>query len=170
MRPQRSKSRLRCPAFRSKRTTGRESVGATFQLGGKFGIGRSGGIRNATLISLTSEERRARPHIGASQRAKRRVSNRLARAAGNPSAMAVLNRSPASRRSHGSVNGGGSLPVSAENNARQPLDFEHVEPGTFRFAGLDQYAIGTVGIVDRAHTVFEIGLPLGSPTPSISGV
>src|SRR5215472_17576565 len=63
MRPQRSKSRLRCPAFRSKRTTGRESVGATFQLGGKFGIGRSGGIRNATLISLTSEERRARPHM-----------------------------------------------------------------------------------------------------------
>jgi len=45
---------------------GTESVGATFQLGGKFGIGRSGGIRNATLISLTSEERRARPHIGAS--------------------------------------------------------------------------------------------------------
>jgi hypothetical protein len=35
-----------------------------FQLDGKFGIGRSGGIRNAILISLTSEERRARPHMG----------------------------------------------------------------------------------------------------------
>ena len=33
------------------------------QLGGKFGVGRSGGIRNATLISLTSEERRAWPHM-----------------------------------------------------------------------------------------------------------
>jgi hypothetical protein len=29
----------------------------------KFGAGRSGGIPNAILISLTSEERRARPHI-----------------------------------------------------------------------------------------------------------
>ena len=48
-------SRLRCPALASKRTTGRESVGATFQLGGKFGVGRSGGIPKATLISLTSK-------------------------------------------------------------------------------------------------------------------
>jgi arylformamidase len=29
----------------------------------KFGVGRSGGMPNAILISLTSEERRARPHI-----------------------------------------------------------------------------------------------------------
>jgi porin len=36
---------------------------ATFQLGGKFGIGRCGGIEKTSLISLTSEERRARPHI-----------------------------------------------------------------------------------------------------------
>jgi hypothetical protein len=43
--------------------TGRESVGATFQLGGKFGVGRSGGIEKTSLISLTSEERRARPHM-----------------------------------------------------------------------------------------------------------
>jgi hypothetical protein len=47
----------------SKRTTGRESVGATFQLGGKFGVGRCGGIENTSLISLTSEERRTRPHM-----------------------------------------------------------------------------------------------------------
>jgi hypothetical protein len=56
-------SRLRCPSLGLKRAIGRESVGATFQLGGKFGAGRSGGIPKATLISLTSEERRARPHI-----------------------------------------------------------------------------------------------------------
>jgi hypothetical protein len=29
------------------------SVGATFQLGGKFGVGRSGGIEKTSLISLT---------------------------------------------------------------------------------------------------------------------
>src|SRR5689334_19115713 len=29
-----------------------------------FGAGRDGRIRKATLISLTSEERRARPHMG----------------------------------------------------------------------------------------------------------
>src|SRR6516162_9835650 len=56
-------STLRCPALASKRTTGRESVGATFQLGGKLGIGRSGGMWKAILISLTSEERRTRPHM-----------------------------------------------------------------------------------------------------------
>ena len=48
-------SRLRCPSLGLKPTIGRESVGATFQLGGKFGAGRSGGIPNAILISLTSE-------------------------------------------------------------------------------------------------------------------
>src|SRR5215472_18876188 len=62
-RPQRSMSRLRSLALRSCRTTGSMSVGATFQLGGKFGIGRCGGIENTSLISLTSEERRTRPHM-----------------------------------------------------------------------------------------------------------
>jgi hypothetical protein len=28
-----------------------------------FGVGRSGGIEKTSLISLTSEERRARPHM-----------------------------------------------------------------------------------------------------------
>jgi hypothetical protein len=42
---------------------GQESVGATFQLGGKLGVGRFGGIEKTSLISLTSEERRARPHM-----------------------------------------------------------------------------------------------------------
>src|SRR2546430_1178383 len=37
----------------SGKTTGRESVGATFQLGGKFGVGLSGGIEKTSLISLT---------------------------------------------------------------------------------------------------------------------
>ena len=39
------------------------SVGAAFQLGAKFGGGRCGGIEKTSLISLTSEERRTRPHI-----------------------------------------------------------------------------------------------------------
>jgi hypothetical protein len=56
-------SRLRCRSFGLKRTIGRESVGATFQLGGKLGVGRSGGIRKTSLIWLTSEDRRARPHM-----------------------------------------------------------------------------------------------------------
>jgi hypothetical protein len=30
-----------------------------------FGVGRSGGIEKTSLISLTSEERRARPHMAA---------------------------------------------------------------------------------------------------------
>jgi hypothetical protein len=51
-------------SFASYRTTGSGSVGATFQLGAKLGDGRSGGIPKAILISLTSEERRARPHMG----------------------------------------------------------------------------------------------------------
>src|ERR1700731_2668550 len=42
---------------------GRLSVGATFQLGGKFGVGKSGGTRNAILISLTSPSSLALPHI-----------------------------------------------------------------------------------------------------------
>src|SRR5277367_2954068 len=62
-RPQRIMSRLRCSALASKRTTGSGSVGATFQLGGKFGVGRSGGIEKTSLISLTSEDRRTRPHM-----------------------------------------------------------------------------------------------------------
>ena len=67
-RPHRSTSRLRSPALASNRTTGSGSVGATFQLGGKFGIGRSGGIEKTSLISLTSEERRTRPHIADTRR------------------------------------------------------------------------------------------------------
>src|SRR5215469_10433786 len=62
--PQRITSRLRSPALASKRMIGTSSLGATFQLAGTFGVGRSGGIEKASLISLTSEERRARPHIG----------------------------------------------------------------------------------------------------------
>src|SRR6516165_3345419 len=62
-RPQRAKSRLRSPALLSKRTIGSWSVGAPFQVGGKFGVGRCGGTEQASLISLTSEERRTRPHI-----------------------------------------------------------------------------------------------------------
>lgn len=61
--PQRMTSRLRSPAFVSKRTIGSGSVGATFQLGARFGLGRSGGIEKTSLISLTSEDRRARPHM-----------------------------------------------------------------------------------------------------------
>jgi hypothetical protein len=67
-------SRTRCPEPRPalmvfgvvvhERPIGSGSIGATFQLAAKFGIGRSAGIRNATLISLTFEERRARPLIG----------------------------------------------------------------------------------------------------------
>ena len=47
----------------SQRTTGSWSVGATFQLAGKFGADRCGGIENTSLISLTSEERRTRLHM-----------------------------------------------------------------------------------------------------------
>jgi hypothetical protein len=43
--------------------TGSRSVGAAFQLGGKLGVGRCGGIEKTTLISLTSEERRTRPDM-----------------------------------------------------------------------------------------------------------
>jgi hypothetical protein len=34
-----------------------------FQLGAMFGVGRSGGMEKTSLLSLTSEERRTRPHI-----------------------------------------------------------------------------------------------------------
>jgi hypothetical protein len=61
--PQRTKSRLRSPALASKRTIGGWSVGAAFQLCAKFGVGRCGEIEKTSLISLTSEERRTRPHI-----------------------------------------------------------------------------------------------------------
>ena len=47
----------------SSRTIGSGSVGATFQLAATFGGGRSGGMPNAIVISLTSEARRARPPI-----------------------------------------------------------------------------------------------------------
>jgi hypothetical protein len=33
------------------------------QLGGKLTVGRCGGIEKTSLISLTSEERRTRPHM-----------------------------------------------------------------------------------------------------------
>ena len=62
-RPQRITSSLRPSAVLSERTTGRSSVGAAFQLAGIFGVGRSDGIEKTSLISLTSEERRARPHM-----------------------------------------------------------------------------------------------------------
>src|SRR5437763_12172844 len=42
---------------------GKLSVGATFQLGGKFGVGYSGGTQNAILISLTSPSSLALPHM-----------------------------------------------------------------------------------------------------------
>src|SRR2546421_2228951 len=42
---------------------GKLSVGATFQLGGKFGVGYSGGTRKAILISLTSPSSLALPHM-----------------------------------------------------------------------------------------------------------
>src|SRR3984893_13593656 len=61
--PHRSRSSVRCWTFGSYRTIGRLSVGATFQLGAKFGVGYSGGIRNAILISETSVSSLARPHI-----------------------------------------------------------------------------------------------------------
>jgi len=54
----RSAWRWRCSS------TGRGSVGATFQLGAMFGVGRCGGVEKTSLISLTSEERWTRPHMG----------------------------------------------------------------------------------------------------------
>jgi len=64
--PQRITSKLRSPAVGSKRTTGSGPVGAMLQLGAMFGVGRSGGTEKTSLISLTSEERRTRPHMVAS--------------------------------------------------------------------------------------------------------
>ena len=68
-------------------------MGAAFQLGAKFGVGRCGGIEKTSLISLTSEERRTRPHISRKigsrvQRPKRldtakRLCNRQAEQTGN---------------------------------------------------------------------------------------
>src|SRR5262249_49200670 len=63
IKPQRIRSRVRCPSFGLWRTIGKLSVGATFQLGGRFGVGYSGGTRNAILISLTSPSSLALPHI-----------------------------------------------------------------------------------------------------------
>ena len=48
---------------RTSRPTSNGSVGATFQLAAKLGVGRSGGIRKTNLISVTSEESRTRPHM-----------------------------------------------------------------------------------------------------------
>src|ERR1700761_1932603 len=63
IKPHRIMSRLRWWSSSSNRTTGSALVGATFQLAAKFGVGRSGGIPKTDLISLTSEDRRARPHM-----------------------------------------------------------------------------------------------------------
>jgi hypothetical protein len=38
-------------------------TGKIHLIGGDRGAGRSGGIEKTSLISLTSEERRARPHM-----------------------------------------------------------------------------------------------------------
>src|SRR5712691_13265869 len=62
-RPHRIRSSVRDPALGSYRTMGRLSVGATFQLGAKLGVGYSGGIRKAILISDTSVSSLARPHM-----------------------------------------------------------------------------------------------------------
>jgi hypothetical protein len=75
--PQRAKSRLRSPALTSNRTIGSWPVGAPFQVGGKFGLGRSGGIENASLISLTSVERRTRPHMARNMVAARAQANHI---------------------------------------------------------------------------------------------
>jgi hypothetical protein len=48
---------LGCARRPWRRSGPRESVGATFQLGAVFGVGRCGGIEKTSLISLTSEER-----------------------------------------------------------------------------------------------------------------
>src|SRR5215469_14625677 len=70
--------------------TGRESVGATFQLGGKFGVGRSGGIEKTSLISLMSEESRTRPHggIAGQERGRHAAGQRKAAAPAGPRAVA----------------------------------------------------------------------------------
>src|ERR1700726_2745325 len=48
------------------------------QLGAMFGVGRCGGIEKTSLISLTSEERRTRPHMRASIAPRGRGPKRLA--------------------------------------------------------------------------------------------
>ena len=48
--PQRITSELRSPALASQRMTGTGSVGATFQLGAIFGVGRCGGMEKTSLI------------------------------------------------------------------------------------------------------------------------
>jgi nicotinic acid phosphoribosyltransferase len=45
------------------RTIRSGSVGTTFQMAAAFGVGPSGGMPHALVLSLTAEERRARPHI-----------------------------------------------------------------------------------------------------------
>src|SRR5580700_1581397 len=76
-RPHRIRSSVRCWTFGSYRTIGRLSVGATFQLGAKFGVGYSGGIRNAILISETSVSSLARPHMPYLPRPHRKRNYRL---------------------------------------------------------------------------------------------
>jgi hypothetical protein len=49
-RPQPMMSRLRSWAFAANRTIGNGSVGATFQLGAKFGAGREGGMTRPHMV------------------------------------------------------------------------------------------------------------------------
>jgi hypothetical protein len=46
-----------------------QGIGAAFQLGAMLGVGRCAGIEKTSLISLTSDERRARPHLSQPYRA-----------------------------------------------------------------------------------------------------
>src|SRR5579863_8748893 len=73
-------SSRRRPVFASCRTTGTGSVGATFQLAAKLGEGCSGGILKASFSSLTSLERRARPHIASACRVRPRAATFVAEA------------------------------------------------------------------------------------------
>jgi hypothetical protein len=61
---QHSNGQQQTTSFGVGNTIGSWSVGAAFQVGAKFGVGRCGGIEKMSLISLTSEERRTRPHMG----------------------------------------------------------------------------------------------------------
>src|SRR4029077_4953627 len=75
MRTERITSKLRSPALVSYRTTGRGSVGATFQLGAMFRVGRCGGVLGNdacttctvlnTLLDKFSSGERALSHTAA---------------------------------------------------------------------------------------------------------
>jgi hypothetical protein len=59
---QRSSTCRSCQRIKSS-TEGDRGSGSPFQLAAKFGVGRDGGMPKAILISLTSKERRTRPHM-----------------------------------------------------------------------------------------------------------